>query len=431
MNVFLAFVGILAGLKRAFFKILRTVPSIRREIDEQMALTTLALESHVGQLYTGDSEDKGEFILELPRAGAQAPEILQKLEQYMQLGSAPVLEQRLSGASYFTDPGLEKLYTSVYEKTLWTNALHFEVFPGICKMEAEIVRMACRLFGDIHNECCGTLTSGGTESIILAVKAFRDFALTRGIRKPEILVPITAHAAFNKAAQLLGIRIVRAPIRPDTCAVNVQRMETLITRNTCMLVASAPAYPHGCMDDVVGVASLGLKYGVPVHVDACLGGMLLAFAPELPRTSFDFRVEGVSSISVDTHKYGFTPKGSSLLLFRDAAHRRCQYFTDADWPGGLYASSTLAGSKCGANIAAVWTSFLHFGVDGYTRACRQILEAAAYIKSETAKIEGLRVLGDPQLSVIAWASDHLDIYALLDAMARKGWTMNPLQFPPA
>jgi sphinganine-1-phosphate aldolase len=298
-------------------------------------------------------------------------------------------------------------------------------------MEAEVVRIAAELFhGD--EETCGTVTSGGTESIILAVKAYRDYAVNvSGIRNPEILAPVTAHAAFEKSAELLGMRIRHVPIDGKTMKVRLDVMERMISKNTCMLVGSTPAYPHGCIDNIEGIGKLGLRYNIPVHVDACLGGFLLAFMPragfEVP--PFDFAVDGVTSISADTHKYAFAPKGSSVLLFSDKKYKHQQYFVQTNWPGGIYATATLAGSRAGVTVAGCWSSLLHFGLEGYTDTTRKIIQAAKRIEAGLRKISGIYVLGEPQVSVVSFGSDEFDIYRLADSLNKKGWNLNNLQFP--
>ena len=188
------------------------------------------------------------------------------------------------------------------------------------------------------------MTSGGTESIILAIKAYRDYARNeKGIENPNIVVPITAHAAFDKGAAMLDMPIIHVPVDPDTQRVNLQKMKRSINSSTCMLVGSAPQFPHGSIDDIEGIAALGLKYDIPVHVDACLGGFLIAFMRDAgyPLKPFDFSVPGVTSISADTHKYGFAPKGSSVILYSNRELRHQQWFTFPDWPGGIYATSTI------------------------------------------------------------------------------------------
>jgi len=230
---------------------------------------------------------------------------------------------------------------------------------------------------------------------------------------------------------MLNIRIKHVPIDEETCTVNLKKMRSMITRNTILLVGSTPAFPHGCIDDIEGIAALGRKYNIPVHVDACLGGFLLAFMPAAgyPLPPFDFSVKGVTSISADTHKYGYAPKGSSLLLFSEKKYKQYQIFSQADWPGGLYASPTIAGSRPGVLIAGCWASMLHFGFKGYVDATKKIIDTARYIEKELRKVDGIYVMGKPQVSVVAISSKIFDIYRLNTELGKRGWALNSLQFP--
>ncbi|CAG7833573.1 unnamed protein product [Allacma fusca] len=423
--------GVTEGFKRYLFKKARLIPSFRKEIDSQIAATGKEIEENLLKLYTDEGNDNPEFIVRLPCQGLSNDAIISKLEDYMNLGTYKWENNRVSGTVYHGGKELTELNTKVFSLAAWTNPLHPDVFPGVCKMEAEIVRIAAELFHG-SDDACGTVTSGGTESIILAVKAYRDYAVrVRGISNPEILIPVTAHAAFDKAAELLNMRVKHVGISKATMKVRLDVMESMITKRTCMLVGSTPAFPHGCIDDIQSIAKLGLKYNIPLHVDACLGGFLLAFMPKsgFQVPSFDFSVDGVTSISADTHKYGFAPKGSSVLLFSDKKFRHHQYFVQTNWPGGIYATSTLAGSRPGVVIAGCWSSLLHFGLNGYTEITRKIINAARRIEAGLRDIPGIFVYGEPQVSVIAIGSDDFDIYRLADSLNKKGWSLNNLQFP--
>ncbi|KAJ1555603.1 hypothetical protein HK096_002010, partial [Nowakowskiella sp. JEL0078] len=250
-------------------------------------------------------------------------------------------------------------------------------------MEAEIVSMVLSMY-NAPEGACGNVTSGGTESLLLAVKAYRDYARDkRGITEPEMVLPITIHAAFDKAAHYFGIKIISIPWDPITGKVNIEKMAASITRNTILLAGSAPNFPHGIIDDIPAIAKLARKHQLPLHVDACLGGFLIPFMEKagfnLPH-KFDFRVDGVTSISVDPHKYGFTPKGCSVLLFKEKELRHSMYYLSTDWPGGIYATPTLAGTRSGALIATCWTSMLHFGEEGYIESTRNIIDISYKIR---------------------------------------------------
>ncbi|UXI15777.1 Zinc finger protein 658 [Sarcoptes scabiei] len=374
------------------------------------------------------------FLVELPQKGLSVESILDKLRVYKTLSKIDFRHGRVSGAIYSNlNDDSTRLFKEIYAETSYTNPLHPDIFPGIAKMEAEVVRMVINLYNGDEN-CCGSLTSGGTESIILAVKAYRDYGRKiRGIIKPELVLPDTAHAAFHKACQYFNVKLRLIPVDSRTFEANIRAMERAINRNTIALVGSACAFPHGIIDDIQSLAKIGLKHSIPVHVDCCLGGFIVPFVKDagFPIEPVDFSVKGVTSISCDTHKYGYAPKGSSIIMYSDTKYRIHQYSVQTDWPGGIYASPTIAGSRCGANIATCWASLLHHGYDGYVEATRLILQTQRKLKNELEKISEIFILGDPKLTVIAIGSNEFDIFRLSDLMTEKGWNMNPLQFPSA
>ena len=237
--------------------------------------------------------------------------------------------------------------------------------------------------------------------------------------------------AFDKAAESFGIKLVRVPVGRDFRA-DVGAMRRAVTGRTVAIVGSAPGFPHGVIDPIAELAALARSNGIGFHTDACLGGFVLPWARKLGRDvpPFDFRVPGVTSMSADTHKFGYAAKGTSVVLYRSPDLRAYQYFTATEWPGGLYFSPTLAGSRPGGLSAACWAAMVATGEDGYLESTRQILEAADTIKAGVVAIPELRLLGDP-LWVIAFASDVLDVYRVLDAMTGRGWSLNGLQKPPA
>jgi glutamate/tyrosine decarboxylase-like PLP-dependent enzyme len=345
----------------------------------------------------------------------------------------------VSGAVYHGDPHHIDFLNQVYALNSQSNPLHADVWPSGTKFEAEIVSMTAKMLNaqaaeaaDHTAQISGTVTSGGTESIMLAMRTYRDYALDkRGIKDPEIVAPVTAHVAFDKAAQYFNIRLKKIPVDAKFCA-DVDAARKAITRNTIALIGSAPAFPHGTLDPIAELSELALKKGIGFHTDACLGGFVLPWAEKLgyPIRPFDFRLPGVTSISVDTHKYGYAAKGTSVVLYRQPELRRYQYFTATDWPGGLYFSPTFAGSRPGALSAACWAAMLATGEAGYLEATRSILETADTIREGIECIPGLTVLGDP-LWVIAFASPTLDIYRVLDEMTKRGWSLNGLHKPTA
>lgn len=369
--------------------------------------------------------------MELPKDGLEIDNILNLINQNVHLGDYDWKGGRVSGAVYRSNDELAELMGKVYAAASYTNPLHPDVFPGICKMEAEVVRIACHLFnGD--EASCGTMTTGGTESILLACKAYRDYARdVKGIKKPEMVLPVTAHAAFDKAAQYLNIRVRYVPLNRDSCTVCIHTMKKLISRNTIMLVGSAPNFPYGTMDNIEAISQLGVKYNIPVHVDACLGGFLACFMSDAgyPLPPFDFSLPGITSISADTHKYGYAPKGSSLILYRNKKYRHYQYTITTDWPGGIYGSPTINGSRAGGIIASCWATLMYYGYDEYVRSTKRIIETTRYIEHKLRTMDGIFIFGAPATSVVAIGSKDFHIYRLSEALSDKGWNLNTLQFP--
>ncbi len=342
-----------------------------------------------------------------------------------------------SGAVYQGDDDHVAFLDRVYGLTSQMNPLHADLWPSAAKFEAEIVAMTASMLGggDADPGVCGTVTSGGTESILLAMKTYRDRAAARrwrrGHHRPAIVAPTTAHVAFDKAAQYFGMEMVRVPVGPDLKA-DVAATRRAITGSTVVLVGSAPSFPHGVIDPIAPLATLARERGIGFHTDACLGGFVLPWAERLGYAvpPFDFRVPGVTSMSADTHKFGYAAKGTSVVLYRNRELRSHQYFTATEWPGGLYFSPTLAGSRPGGLSAACWAAMVATGEDGYIDATRRILGTAAEIRTAIEAMPDLHVLGDP-LWVISFGSRSLDIYRVLDEMTRRGWSLNGLHRPAA
>ncbi|XP_037533756.1 sphingosine-1-phosphate lyase 1 [Nematolebias whitei] len=412
-------------IKKRCFRLIRKIPFIGVTIQRQL---NKALDDMSLSLFT--LKEGMSYMKELPSSGLSHSQVMDKIKEYQTLNEVPWERGCVSGTVYWGDESLTKLLVKVYGDFAWSNPLHPDIFPGVRKMEAEVVRMSCTLF---HGgpASCGTVTSGGTESILMACKAYRDMAYERGVRHPEILAPVSVHAAFDKAAHYFGMKLVHIPLDKKTMKVDVKAMRRAISKNTAMLVCSAPQFPHGIIDPVQEVAKLAVRYNVPLHVDACLGGFLIVFMDKagFPLAPFDFRVDGVTSISADTHKYGYAPKGSSVILYKDTKYRQYQYFVAPDWQGGIYASPSIAGSRPGGIIAACWATMMYMGENRYVDATRKIVSTTRKIKTEIQKIKGVFVFGDPEVSVVAIGSDHFDVFRLSNALTSKGWNLNTLQFP--
>jgi sphinganine-1-phosphate aldolase len=372
----------------------------------------------------------------LPTRGRPREEILTEMRDFASAEEPAWRDGFVSGAVYDGAEERIEFLNEVYAINSQSNPLHPELWPSAVKYEAEIVGMTASMLGGGEEgvaSVCGAVTSGGTESILLAMKTYRDRARAerRRLGEPEMLVPLSAHAAFGKAAQYFGLRLVPIPLGPDWRA-DVAAASKLLNRNTVVVVGSAPGYPHGVVDPIEELSELARSHNVGFHVDSCLGGFVLPWARRLDYDvpPFDFTLPGVTSMSVDTDKFGYAPKGTSVVLYRDHRIRRYQYYKTASWMGGLYFSSTFAGSRPGALSAECWAAMLALGEDGYMAATRSLLETAAEIRRGIEGIAGLDVLGDP-LWVIAFSSGVFDIYAVMDRMGHRGWRLNGLQNPPA
>lgn len=419
--------GFAPNRRRGILARLRNLPIIRNYVQKELSKVALQVEGSLNKHYS-----KCEFILELPDKPWSPEDILAEMQKNHDLVHVEWKKGCVSGAIYSkNDKQLEEMMTTVFSRNLRSNPLHSDIFVGVRKMESEVIRWCCNLFhgGD---ESCGSMTSGGTESLILACKAYRDYAYSeKGIAFPEMVVPVTAHAGFDKAGQYLRIKVVHVPVDPKTMKVNVKKMAAAITGNTIMLVGSCPQFPHGAIDPIQQIAQLGAKHDIPVHVDACLGGFLVPFMEEagFPIQPFDFRVEGVTSISADTHKYAYTPKGSSIIMYSDKKFHHYQFSVATDWPGGVYCTPTISGSRAGAVPACTWASLLYYGRQGYIDATRSIIATTRKIIEEVKKVEGIFVMGTPEASVIAVGSRRFDIFQLMEMLTQRGWSLNPLQYP--
>lgn len=373
----------------------------------------------------------------LPTHGRDRAQILSEMDALREREAGRWREGFVSGAVYHGDREHTEFLERAYAIHSQTNPLHSDLWPSICKYEAEIVAMTGDMLGSklagASAEVCGTVNSGGTESILLAMKAYRDRARSeQGNHKPNIVAPSTAHAAFDKAAQYFNIELRKIPVAAD-CRADVAAMKKAVDRHTVCLIGSAPSFPHGVIDPIPELAAIAFARNIGFHTDACLGGFVLPWARELgyPVPDFDFRTQGVTSISADTHKYGYAAKGTSVLLYRTRELRRHQWFTVTDWPGGIYFSPTFAGSRPGGLSAACWASMQALGRQGYLDASAAILATATTIRAGIGQIPELEVLGDP-LWVISFAAREpgkLDIYRVLDAMTKKRWNLNGLHRP--
>jgi glutamate/tyrosine decarboxylase-like PLP-dependent enzyme len=305
-----------------------------------------------------------------------------------------------------------------------SNALDPTAFPSLLQMENELVGFACDLL-DAPDSAVGTVTSGGTESILLAVQGARDSR--PDVTRPRMVLPATTHAAFHKAAHYFGVEAVMVPVGPDFRA-DAAAMAAAIDDDTVLVVASAPSYAHGVVDPVTEIAAAAAARGVRCHVDACIGGWVLPYAAPLGRAvpAWTFAVEGVTSISVDTHKYAYAPKGTSLLLHRDAGLRRPQFFASAAWPGYTMLNATTQSTRSGGPIAGTWAVVQHIGDGGYLALAEQALSAVDAIVSCIEREPALELVVTPDSTLVTLVTDEtLDPFTLTDELVSRGWYVQP------
>lgn len=338
--------------------------------------------------------------------------------------------------AYVYDPGrddIEGIAKDAFFSSLTENALDPTVFPSLVKFETEVVAMAAHHLGGDH-EVVGHFTSGGTESCMMAVKAARDMArATRSLAgEPELVLPTTAHAAFHKAAHYFGLKVVSVPVDPATFLADPAAMEAAITPNTVLMVASAVSYAHGVVDPIRALGEITLRHQIPLHVDGCIGGFILPYLRRLGESfpDFDFSVPGVTSISMDFHKYAYCPKGASVILYRNKALRRFQLFAIAGWTGYTIVNTTFQSTKSGGPLAATWAVLNYVGDAGYLELARLTLEATRQLVEGISRIPHLRVLGRPDSTLIAFTSDTVNVFHIIDEMKVRGWYVQPqLSYP--
>ena len=375
----------------------------------------------------------------MPAQGIEADALLAQMEGLAD-GDVQWAENRVFGLVYHHSDAHTQLVRKAHNLFFSTNALNPMAFASLQKMEHDVIRMTAKmLHGD--DEVVGTMSAGGTDSILLAIYTYRQHARKKKswIRRPEIVVPESAHAAFYKGGEFFDVKIVQTPLQSDYRA-DVAAIEQAITDNTIALMGSATCYPYGVIDPIEELAALARKRRLPLHVDGCIGGFMLPWVeklgPEYQLTEippFDFRVPGVTSMSADLHKYGYAAKGASTVMYRGMQYLRCQFSANTDWCGGVYASPTFAGTRPGSAIAAAWASLQGLGEEGFIDNARVTMAATKRFYEGINAIPELEVLGNPAMPILAFGSPlkGFSTYAVGDYLERKKWHIDRLQYPEA
>jgi glutamate/tyrosine decarboxylase-like PLP-dependent enzyme len=368
----------------------------------------------------------------LPPQGRTREEVLTELEAMAKEEDAFWETGKCSGTMYCGDHDHYDFLNKAFGLFAHVNVLQRDMCPSATKFEGEIIAMALDLFhaGAMAGTTpCGLVTTGGTGSILHAVLAYREQA---GKQRPNLIKPETAHPAFDKACHLFGVELRRAPVDPVSTQVDVEWVADHIDDQTIAVIGSACNYGYGTIDPIAELGRVTSERRVGLHVDGCLGGFILPFGEELGYDipEFDFRVPGVTSISADTHKYGYAFKGSSTLLFADSSLRDSQYFFLTDWSGGKYCSPGIEGSRSGGLIAATWAAMVQLGRDGYRRYAKAIFDASTAMQAAVTSHPELRLMGRPTF-LFSFTSDAFDIYHVNDFMRKRGWRFNGQQYPNA
>ncbi len=370
-------------------------------------------------------------MMRLPETGMDKAQLFSTMEE-LRAEDADWKHAKTWSLVYFAGEDILAVAKEAYMRFFSENGLNPMAFPSLRRFERDVVQMSLSMM-HAPDAAAGSMTSGGSESLLMAVKTAREWARkTRPhVTAPEMLIPLSAHPALEKAAHYFDVKAVHIPLDAGFRA-DAEAAKKMVNENTILIVGSAPAYPQGVLDPIEALAAIAKERGILCHVDACLGGFLLPFFAGIGRTLplFDFRVAGVTSISADIHKYGYAAKGASVVMYSTRELRRLQYFSYADWPGGLYASPSMTGTRPGGAIAAAWAVMKYLGQSGYERLARETMATADALQKGINAIPRLRILGNPDASVFAFDSDRVDVYQLADLMEKKGYKLDRQQRPP-
>jgi len=409
----------------------KLLPPVRKELEKGQAKVRADLEKVLFKDLTAPRTA-------LPESGLGVAELSRILDERCEIDRKHWEDGTITGAVYHGEREYMDFVGKIYGQFAFFNPLHASLHPATRQMDAEVVAMVLKMYHGPRGGC-GAFTTGGTESILMAMKTYRDWGrATKGITQPNIVIPLTAHAAFDKAGAYFGIEVRHARCSFPEQAVDLRHVRWLVDSNTVALVGSAPQYATGTIDPIEGLAEIATARNLGLHVDCCLGGFLVPFMAQAgmpPPHCFDFRTAGVTSVSCDPHKYGFAPKGSSVLLFRSKALRHHMYTFVTEWTGGIYATPTMLGSRPGGVVAATWAAMMRHGEAGYVETTRRILTATRLMAAAVPTVEGLELVGRADACVVAFGakkSSGLNCYSVSDALKEiGGWELATLQNPPA
>ncbi len=372
---------------------------------------------------------------EIPLKGRSWSELEPEMET-MTAGDIDWRHGRSPMYVFYTTDEVYDVARNAYMKYFTENGLgNAKAFIGIGQMEREVIEMGLSLFNAPEN-ATGSMTTGGTESLLLAIKSCRDWTRANrpSVVKPNIVAPMSTHPAFDKAADLMDLEIRRVPLRPDHRA-DAKAMDAAIDDQTMMIVGAAPCFPHGVIDPIEELSEVAVKRDLWLHVDACVGGYISPFAKRLGYDIpvFDFSLPGVRSISADLHKFGHCPKPASTVFYRDTSYHDFQKFDHAEWSGGRMITQTYVGTRPGGAIAAAWAVMNNLGIEGYEEIASRMLKMAHQYKDDINAIDGLKVVGDPHITIVAYESvdPAVDIAQVAESMRSKGWLIGMSRLPVA
>ena len=430
MNALFSFnmIALIKLVKDEAYSMVKSLPVVSGYISSELKKEMVKLEDSLKHELKSKVAAMGPVMKSLPSVGMGEEEILKFMERESDKENGEWAKGKVSGSIYHGIQSHQQLLNKAFGMYSLSNPLHPEIWPSAMKYDSEIIAMTASLVSGGLNTVCGCTSSGGTESIILAIKAHRDFyRQVHGILHPELVCCTSAHAAVDKACDLMGIKQIKVRMDPSTFEIDLTALESSIGPNTVMIYGSAPGYPQGVIDPILAMGKIAARYDIGLHVDCCLGGFVLPFAKKLGYNipDFDFTVPGVTSMSLDTHKYGYALKGSSVVLYRTKDLRHAQYFSFPDWTGGIYTTPTIAGSRSGGIIAQTWASMVSLGEEGYMKHTKEIMDTTRKIADGVREMKDLRMLGAAQAMIVcfAGATPEVCVYAVSEGNEHSRTTL--------